>query len=259
MTTTGRPHGNAKYHLEKCHCYPCCFAASEYDCNRRRAIAYGHWQPFVDAEPIRQHVRALSEFGIGWMRLAKLAGVPRGSVSKLLYGDPKRGLGPTKGMRAKNALAILAVQPTPENLGNRTRIDGTGTRRRLQALVAAGWSQSELARRLGTDPANFAKTITSNLVEVGTVRATRHLYDQLWRENPADHGVPQRWINTARQLAATKQWAPIGAWDDDQIDNPDAWPNWTGYCGTPRGRPAHYRARTPVCTPCHQAAQPAAA
>ncbi|MHC3450834.1 hypothetical protein [Streptomyces prasinus] len=255
----GRPHGNAKYHLEKCRCYQCCYAASEYDRNRRRAIAYGRWQPFIDAEPIRQYVHALGEFGIGWMRLARLSGVPRGSMSRLLYGDPTRGTAPSQRVRAKTALAILAVQPTLDNLGARARIDGTGTRRRLQALVAAGWTQSELARRIGVDSANFSRTITSDLLRAATVRAVNALYDELWRINPVEAGVPSHRAAAARQIATSRGWAPIGAWDDEQLDDPDAFPDWTGFCGTPQGRRAHYRARVPVCPPCSQAANQTAA
>ncbi|MFF7329722.1 hypothetical protein [Streptomyces sp. NPDC008150] len=73
MTAT-RPHGNAKCHLERCRRTTCCQGAHSYDCARRRAIAYGRWQPYVAAEPVQLHVRMLGEFGIGWMRLAYLAG-----------------------------------------------------------------------------------------------------------------------------------------------------------------------------------------
>ncbi|MEV8033952.1 hypothetical protein [Streptomyces sp. NPDC086182] len=251
--SAGRPHGNAKYHLENCRCPTCCKAARDYDNNRRRAIAYGRWQPFVDAEPVRQHVRALGEFGIGWIRAAKLAGVSTGGVSKILYGDRPRGLAPTKRVRPETALKLLAVEPTLDNLGARVAINGTGTRRRLQALVAKGWPQTELARRLDMERANFKRAIVSNLVTVGTYRAAITLYDQLWRADPADHGVHWRWIEPARTLAATRGWAPIGAWDDDRIDNPTAWPDWTGHCGTPKGRNIHYRIKVPVCQPCRDA------
>lgn len=251
MTAPGcRPHGNAKYHLENCRCPVCCEAARDYDNSRRRAIAYGRWQPYVDAEPVRQHVKALGEFGIGWMRLARISGVPRGSVSKLLYGDRPRGLAPSKRVRPETALKLLAVEPALDNLGNRVAIDGTGTRRRLQALVAKGWPQSELARSIGMDRANFARTIISGLVTAGTHRATVALYDQLWRADPEQHGIHRRWINKSRTLAATRGWAPIGAWDDDLIDDPTAFPDWTGRCGTPEGASAHYRHRIPVCPPC---------
>lgn len=250
---TSRPHGNAKYHLEHCRCPICIQAARDYDNNRYRAIAYGRWQPFVDAEPVRQHVRALGEFGIGWMRLARISGVPRGSISKLLYGDPQRGMAPSKRVLPKNAQAILAVEPTLNNLGDRVPIDGTGTRRRLQALVAKGWSQSELARRMGMDRANFAGTITRALVYASTVRSVNALYHELWRLDPEQHGVPARWAEQARKLAAAQGWAPIGAWDDDRIDDPDAFPDWTGWCGTPKGRSIHYRLGVPACTPCRAA------
>lgn len=256
---TGRPHGNAKYHLEKCRCPTCRQAARDYDNNRSRAIAYGRWQPYVDAEPVRQHVRALAEFGIGWMRLAKISGVPRGSVSKLLYGDPQRGMAPSKRILPKNAQAILAVEPTLDNLGDQTVIDGTGTRRRLQALVCAGWTQSELARRMNMNRANFGRTIVSSLVKAATVKTVRDLYDELWRVDPVAAGVPEHRAAAARLIATSNRWAPVGAWDDDSIDDPAAFPDWTGWCGTPKGQPIHYRIKVPVCTPCRQAAHQQAA
>ncbi|MDX3527105.1 hypothetical protein P1P75_11790 [Streptomyces sp. ID05-39B] len=248
--TTSRPHGNAKYHLENCRCPVCCQEARDYDNNRRRAIAYGRWQPFVDAEPVRQHVRSLGEFGIGWMRAARLAGVSTGGVSKLLYGDRPRGLGPSRRVRPETALKLLGVEPTLDNLGDRLPVDGTGTRRRLQALVYAGWTQSELARRMDMNRANFARTIVSCLVEVRTLKTTRTVYDTLWRVDPMSAGVPQHRADAARRIAVSRGWAPVGAWDDDTIDDPAAFPDWTGHCGTAKGRSIHYRIKVPVCKPC---------
>jgi hypothetical protein len=250
---TARPHGNAKYHLEHCRCPTCTQAARDYENNRSRAIAYGRWQPFVDAEPVRQHVRALGEFGIGWIRTARLAGVSTGGVSKLLYGDRPRGLAPSRRVRPETAMKLLAVEPTLVNLGDRTAVDGTGARRRLQALVCAGWTQSELARRTGMNRANFAKTIVSGLVEVATLKTARRLYDELWRGDPVEAGVPSWRAAAARQIATSRGWAPIGAWDDDRIDDPDAFPDWTGWCGTPKGRSIHYRIGVAVCAPCRDA------
>lgn len=253
MSTTPRPHGNAKYHLEKCRCHTCAQAARDYENSRYRAIAYGRWQPFVDAEPVRQHIRTLGEFGIGWIRAAKLAGVSTGGVSKILYGDRPRGLAPTKRVRPETALKLLAVEPTLANLGARTPIDGTGTRRRLQALVAMGWTQSELARRLDMNRSNFGRTIVSALVEAGTARSALALYDELWRLDPVGHGVAQHRAVDARASARSKGWAPIGAWDDDVIDDPEAFPDWTGRCGSPDGYRAHYRLHIPMCERCHSA------
>ncbi|MET8585704.1 hypothetical protein ABZX39_33275 [Streptomyces collinus] len=257
--SASRPHGNAKYHLELCRCPVCCQAARDYDNNRRRAIAYGRWQPFVDAEPVRAHVRALGEFGIGWIRVAKLAGVSTGGVSKLLYGDRPRGLAPSRRVRPETAMKLLAVEPVLENLGARTPVDGAGTRRRLQALVFAGWTQSELARRMGMNRANFARTIVSDLVGVATVKAARTLYDDVWRVDPIASGVPEFRAAAARRIAVSNGWAPVGAWDDDTIDDPAAFPDWTGHCGTPEGRRVHYRIKVPVCEPCREAVKSARA
>ncbi|MFK8851282.1 hypothetical protein [Streptomyces sp. Ac-502] len=222
---THRQHGTyVKYKLDNCRCYPCCFAESEYRVNRERAIAYGTWQPYVDAEPVRRHVRALMEFGIGWKRIAALAHVPTGVLTKLLYGHPQRNLAPSKGLRPKNAQALLAVQPTLDNLGAAVAADATGTRRRLQALVAAGWPQHHLAVRLGMTDTNFGSTLRRARVVLRTARAVRALYDQLWRTDPREHGVDAQAYSRARNHAMRQGWAPVGAWDDDTIDDPNAVP-----------------------------------
>jgi hypothetical protein len=88
---------------------------------------------------------------------------------------------------------------------------------------------------------------------VSTQRATRDLYDQLWKLNPLEHGVALHSHNRARNLAHAYRWAPVGAWDDDTIDSPDAFPDWTGACGTPRGYRAHSTHRIPLCDPCREA------
>lgn len=251
---TDRKHGAyVKYKLDACRCYPCCFAASAYRHNRERAIAYGTWHPYVDAEPARQHVRDLMQFGIGWKRIAALSGVPTGVMSKLLYGHPQRNMAPSKQIRPKNAAALLTVEPTLDNLGTAVPIDSTGTHRRLQALLAAGWPKAQLAKRLDMLPTNFGDVLTREQVTVGTARKARSVYDQLWRADPREHGVDNQAYSRARNQATANNWAPVGAWDDDTIDDPAAFPDWTGRCGTPEGYADHYRIGIPTCPPCKEA------
>jgi len=88
---------------------------------------------------------------------------------------------------------------------------------------------------------------------VRRARAMRALYDELWQADPADHGASPGGITRARRYAAERRWAPPQAWDDDTIDNPDAFPDWTGQCGTPQGVGAHRRAGIPACDPCRRA------
>lgn len=252
-----RPHGSrAKYVVEKCRCKPCKKANRREENHRTRQQTYGRWQPYVDAEPVREHVRALGAYGIGWKRVAKLAGVQGTVVSKLLYGDRRRGMGPSKGLRPENAEKILAVRAVPENLGSAVGVEGAGTRRRLQALVAGGWPQAQLASRLGMGGSNFGTLIHAEGVEVlaATARSVTALYEQLWRADPAENGVTLQAASRARTQARANGWASVGAWDDDTIDDPEAFPDWTGMCGTPQGYDAHYAHRLlPACQPCRDA------
>lgn len=251
---SGRAHGTrAKYVVERCRCEPCRAANRDAENERYRQQAYGRWQPFVDARPARAHVRMLMDYGLGWKRIAAMAGVSCGAVEKLLYGAAHRGMGPSKRVRPATAEKLLALKPLGERLGGAVLVNGTGARRRLQALVAGGWPQAQLASRLGVDPANFGASMRSEKVLAATERAVRRLYDELWRQDPRDHGVGAQAYSRSRGHAVSRQWAPVGAWDDDTIDNPAAAPDWTGQCGTPEGSSAHRTLGTKPCPPCRAA------
>lgn len=215
-----RIHGSyAKYRLDGCRCYPCAAARSAYDENRNRAIAYGTWNPWVEAEPVRAHALYLRECGIGLRRLADLTGLSRSVLIGLINGKPGRP--PASRVRPETAARILAVEPTLENIASKTPVDAAGTRRRLQALVAVGWAQAQLADRLGMSPGNFGGMMRRSQVVAATARAARDLYSQLWDENPADHGVTANSISRALNQAREHGWLPPAAWDDDLLDLPD--------------------------------------
>lgn len=219
-------HGtHAKYVLDKCRCLPCAKANSDYESNRVRQSAYGRWQPYVDAAPAREHVRALMAAGVGLKQINKTSGVSHGCLWKLIYGK-KNADGsqrPTTKLRQNTVDRLLAVRPS--HLADGARIDATGTRRRVQALVTIGWSQSKLAARLGMLPGNFNKTFTGDRVVVSTARAVTELYDELWDQTPPrathrDKIAYSRSVNFAR----ARDWLPPLAWDETSIDDPDASP-----------------------------------
>lgn len=205
-----------------CKCELCRKVDRDYMATRHRLLAYGRWQPYVDAEPVRAHVRMLMSYGIGWQRICKLSGVSNGGMSRLLYGSYGRGYGPNKRVRVLTADKIFAVKASFEHLAPSARVDGTGTRRRLQALVAIGWPQLRLAQRLGIDKALLFQQINGVDVEAATARAVRTLYNEMWNADPASHGVQARYIAQAQRIAAGKGWPPPAAWDDDWIDSPAA-------------------------------------
>jgi len=216
-----KPHGTYARAKSGCTCTPCKDASRRYNKRRELLIATGRWQPFVDAEPVRAHVRRLGEYGIGWKSLAQAAGVPRGVMWRLLYGDRDRG--PSKRVRAATAEAILAVQPTLDILPDGARVDGAGTRRRLQALIALGYSQARLASLLGFSKRGIGDLLSSDSrVEAGTARAVRTLYSRLWDQPPPEQTPPQhRAASRARAYARRQGWPPPTGWDDDLIDLPD--------------------------------------
>lgn len=228
MTTRERQHGTrTKYNREGCRCQDCRDANHEQRDHRARQIAYGRWQPYVDAEPARQHAQALLAAGISRRTLASLPGMSRGSLDALLYGRPAEGKTPSNGIRAKHAAAILAVPLSKRPEGGRTKTDATGTRRRIQALVAAGWPLTQLAQRLDVKPANFRITLTgsSPYVTASTAIKVRALYRQLCGTDPIAAGVQRRYVDESRAWARRQQWAPVGAWQDDDIDDPNATPS----------------------------------
>jgi hypothetical protein len=244
-----RPHGYARYRLDGCRCYTCGWARAQYEDNRQRAIQRGTWQPYVDAEPVRIHVRHLQACGMGLRTIATCASIDRKRLQAILSGRPERGAGPQEKVRP-----ALAVEPTLDNLAPATLISPVGTRRRMHALVAAGWPQQHLAAQLGMTPSNFGTMLACEHVLVRRARTVRDLYDALWRANPAEHGATLAGITRARRRASVNGWAPVGAWDDDTIDDPAALPDWTGQCGTTWGSAAHYTHKIlPVCQPCRDA------
>ena len=101
------------------------------------------------------------------------------------------------------------------------RVDSTGTARRLQALVALGYSQTYLWDRLTGDSkrqnCHHLLTQARPTVTAKTARKVAELYDELsMTPGPSDR---------SRRKAAYYGWAPPLAWDEDEIDNPEAHPD----------------------------------
>ena len=218
-------HGTrACYVLDKCRCRPCARANAENQRRVDRLTGDGTWKPYVDAQPAREHIEHLRSAGMGLKRIAQLAGVAHGGLSKLVYGTrmPDGSYRLTRRIRPEIEQRILAVTADVDNLGATACVDGTGTRRRLQALVALGWSKAKLAAALGMGDGNFGRTMDSRLVHAATARAVRELYDQLSMQLPPATNQRERIsVNRSRNYAAARGWLPPLAWDDDTLDIPD--------------------------------------
>jgi transcriptional regulator with XRE-family HTH domain len=260
--TGGTPttHNRSTYANHGCRCQWCRHAEASYQASRSRLKAYGRWQHDVPTEPVRTHVQALNDAGLTWAQIANRAGVGVGTVRALLIGVAGRE--PSKNIRQASARRLLAV-PLPDDIdpAGRALLDATGTLRRLRALTAAGWPLTRLARHCDIPHRHLIHMLHGRLRQVSphTALTIRRLYDDLWNRDPRADGA--RWydVEQARKLAASKGWAPALAWDDDEIDNPDARPDWTARCGTPGGYYDHSTIGTPTCQPCRDAVRAAAA
>lgn len=216
-------HGTLTMYVDrKCRCIRCTTAASAYETNRRRQVAYGRWQPYVDAEPARRHVRELMAFGIGWQQVAKLSCLSKSVVGMLLFGSPTKGAPPSRKIRPETERRLLAVTKTVDNISK--WVDAAGSRRRLQALAVAGWSMKGLAGRVGLHQSTFGEISSGRRqqIAVSTARIVTRLYDELWNKlPPASNKGERQAMQLARGQASKNGWVPAAAWDDDLIDLPD--------------------------------------
>lgn len=204
-------HGTyACYTLDACRCQPCATAVREYERDRTRQQAYGRWDNYVDAQPARDHVRRLMDAGMGLKRVSAASNVATGVMWKLLYGRPRPDGTRTPSRRITKAVEarILAVEL---DLADGANVPNTDTARRLQSLVANGWSMSKLATLLGIGPGNFNPVITGRRpqVTVATARAVHALYLQLADQAPPEDTHHDRVAaSRARNHAAARGWQP---------------------------------------------------
>jgi hypothetical protein len=213
------PHGTlsrCKYH--GCKCGPCRKASAAYQRSRYRKRGYGTWQPFVDAEPVRQHLAMLRQHNISYIRAAELAGLYPATVGRIIYSFGN-GKPPRARVRVETAQALFAIQPAD---GTPNRIDATGTIRRLQALGAIGWPFRTLGPHIGVNPSTPGRLLAQDTLYATTANAVTDAYERLSRLNPEDHGVPPIAAIKARLRAQRNNWRDPQFWEDNgRIDDPD--------------------------------------
>ena len=110
-------------------------------------------------------------------------------------------------------------QPTPY-------VDATGTRRRLEALAALGWSSVDIGTRMGY-PAKSCRSLINQWrhPRSGKVhRSTAEKVDRVFEQLSGTPGPSTR----IRVHAGQSGWAPPLAWEEGAIDDPKARPKMAG-------------------------------
>ncbi|MFF9175929.1 hypothetical protein [Streptomyces sp. NPDC014793] len=205
----------------RCRLPECVERYNTWQQNRLRAVAAGTWKPFIDATPVREHLLELYAAGFTPHRVSVITDIDWNTVRLYTQAAPRQGRGMIRQTTPEFAAKILAIKPEPTLPG---RVDPTGTRRRIQALVAIGWPLKELGPHIGVKPDHVRRIIKRNEQVFGTTaQATADAYDRLRNSQPRKHGVSEIGVARARKYAKEHRWAPPSYWAErmDVIDDPD--------------------------------------
>lgn len=239
-------HGTPRmYRADRCRCPECTDAKYLHDSWITKQKAYGRYgasSKFVDAVPVRAHLESLRAAGMGYRRVAAMVGLPAVSVFRIEHRH--NGYPPSRKVLRSTADAILAVRP---DIAAGANVDAAGTRRRVQALVACGWSYAEISARMGRpygDRVHVRRFTFATAVTRRTRDEVAVVFDRMWDVRPPAASSRERATRTRMmRIAAAAGWLPPLAWDDDSIDDPAA---------IPAGRMPH----GPACAACtHESCQ----
>ncbi|MGW1246969.1 hypothetical protein [Streptomyces sp. NPDC002535] len=203
----------------KCKRPECREAARAYRRLTYRKQGYGTWQPFVEAEPARQHILALNAAGFSYKVIADHLGKTLAAVTSIVY-ELTPGRGRKRKIRPEFAAAILALSPESMTPG---MLPAVGSVRRVRALNAIGWPTRVIAEHMGTvAPRIRSITGRQQLVTRATAQGIADCYQQLHRLSPLEHGIAPGTVLKLTRMAARKGWRDPLWWEDmGHIDDPD--------------------------------------
>jgi hypothetical protein len=178
---------------------------------------------------------------MSWVQLEQATGCDARGMQLILRGERTQ-------INRTTLCKILSVDPAPEPAPG-MYLDAAGPRRRLQALATLGYSCRYIAGRIRTSEARLHLIAAGKQPTVRYTLASR--IAAVYSELSSTPAPPGRSRTRVIKHAADNAYAPPGAWDD--IDDPNALPDWTGYCGTDRGFWTHRLQKIPGCARCEQA------
>lgn len=201
-------HGTRACYLAGCRRPECSEAHYRYMARLNLDHARGYKRR-VPADACRAHIRALLDAGWIQSQIAAAARVNHTQVSHILDGQP------TIARTTEQRILAVPVGPPPRGRD----VDATGTRRRIQALVAIGHPMTRIAREIGIGADAVGRIARGEKTQVrastaGTVAA-------VYRRLSLRPGASGR----ARTIAARWGWHGPLAWDTTTIDDPSACPD----------------------------------
>lgn len=207
-------------------------------------------------------VRRFHAKGVSTYDMCRETGIHETTFAALVRGfrTGPNGREPVRSILRTTYDKIMAMPDREVSAEHGSFVDACGARRRLQALIMAGYSYNMLAKLWGGNGGNspvwkLARGMYgSDRVHVHTADKVARIYDKLIGGSPLDLGGNDKQMARAKRSGAIHGFAPATCWDEDTIDDPNAFPEWTGLCGTPFGEQAHRRYEIwPICSPCRTA------
>lgn len=217
------PHGQKLrcYLHHRCRCGECRSVHLADSRQRRREQAYGTYtRAQVPAGPVREHLAWLSTHGLGLRAVAAATGISLGTLTGIRWGRPQKdGWGQSPSVSGKYATTILAVRPEAHLLLPGACVPAVGTHRRIEALMALGWSGAELTRRAGRPHGWLGRLRKAEQITAGSARQVAELYDELWTTRPSASTQAERaMVSRTLSFAARHGFAAPLAWDDIDTD-----------------------------------------
>lgn len=212
----------------------------------------------ADPGPARERIRSLHvDRGITFETISERTGVNLETIKTHLRGWRWDSRKPVLSINRVTERKILGARFSP---ADGYRFPVLGIRRRLQALQSDGWNLPVMSAELDMDRRQINDMLMGRkpkyFVRSYLARRIISMYDRLECADPAARGVSAQSSKYNRTVAGRKGYAPSHCWDPDTIDDPDAFPEWTGACGSYRGVQIHRREDIPVCSACQAASSP---
>jgi len=207
---------------------PSSSAARRAFARRRQALAAdGRWgERFVDPAPARRHlVDVMGRYEISLATAAALCRVGASTLCSLTYPEHAAYDGR---LHVDTAAAVLDLRVDLDRVPAAALLSAAGTRRRLEGLAAVGWPLALLDDLLGLPINTLSQWRRRRRVTAAHARRVRAVFDDLSMQ-PGPSRV-------ARRRARSAGWLPPLAWDDEDLDNPQAHPWLEGGTGSEPGR-----------------------
>jgi hypothetical protein len=133
-------HGTRSRYVSGCRCADCREANRLYYHVRVKAKIFGDWNGLVLALTVRRYLRTLSRKGVGYKTVAVACDVSATCLAEVLAGRKKW-------IRARTQRKVLQV--TADAIADGALVSAKQTWKRINELLEEGFTERELARRLG--------------------------------------------------------------------------------------------------------------